>query len=388
VTDTEAAALLPPGIADVLPPDAAFEAATLEHLMAFFAGFGYQRVKPPLIEFEETLLGGLGTAVTQDTFRLMDPASQRMLAVRADMTPQLARIATTRLGGRPRPLRLSYAGQIIRVAGSQARPERQFAQVGAELIGSERPEADAEVIVMAAAALKALGIPDISVDLAMPTLVPAFCAPLGLAAETQRALRLALDRKDAAAVKELAPALGRAAAETLAAMLTASGPAEETMAELNGLDLGPGGNAERDALAAVIAAIRAREPELVLTVDAVENRGFEYHSGVTCSFFSRAERGELGRGGRYLAGPKLDSGEPATGLTLFMDTIIKALPAPKAPKAAFLPLGGDGAFAARLRAEGWAVVSALEPVDDPVAKARRLGCTHLIDGDKIAEIPN
>ena len=98
--DTEAAALLPPGIADVLPPDAAFEAATLEHLMAFFAGFGYQRVKPPLIEFEETLLGGLGTAVTQDTFRLMDPASQRMLAVRADMTPQLARIATTRLGGK------------------------------------------------------------------------------------------------------------------------------------------------------------------------------------------------------------------------------------------------------------------------------------------------
>ena len=234
-------ALLPPGIADVLPPDAAHEAARLEFLMAFFQRYGYQRVKPPLIEFEETLLGGLGAAVTHDTFRLMDPASQRMLAVRADMTPQLARIATTRLGARPRPLRLSYAGQIIRVAGSQARPERQFAQVGAELIGSERPEADAEVIVMAALALAALGVPNLSVDLAMPTLVPAYCAPLELSAEVAEALRLALDHKDAAAVKELAPALGKGAAETLACMLTASGPAEETMAELAGLDLGPRG---------------------------------------------------------------------------------------------------------------------------------------------------
>lgn len=385
--DTEAAALLPPGIADVLPPDAAFEAATLEHLMAFFAGFGYQRVKPPLIEFEETLLGGLGTAVTQDTFRLMDPASQRMLAVRADMTPQLARIATTRLGGRPRPLRLSYAGQIIRVTGSQARPERQFAQVGAELIGSERPEADAEVIVMAAAALKSLGIPDISVDLAMPTLVPAFCQPLGLTAETTRALRLALDRKDSAAVKDLAPALGRHAAETLATIVTASGPAEETMAELAALDLGEKGSAEREALAAVIAAIRLREPELALTVDAAENRGFEYHSGVTCSFFSRGERGELGRGGRYLAGPKLDAGEPATGLTLFMDTIIRALPAPSTGRSVYMPIGTDIAIAAKLRAEGWAVVSALEPNADVAGEAKRLGCTHLIEHDKIVEIP-
>ena len=380
-------ALLPPGIADVLPPDAAHEAARLEFLMAFFQRYGYQRVKPPLIEFEETLLGGLGAAVTHDTFRLMDPASQRMLAVRADMTPQLARIATTRLGARPRPLRLSYAGQIIRVAGSQARPERQFAQVGAELIGSERPEADAEVIVMAALALAALGVPNLSVDLAMPTLVPAYCAPLELSVEVAEALRLALDHKDAAAVKELAPALGKGAAETLACMLTASGPAEETMAELAGLDLGPRGAVERDLLAAVIDAIRARDPNLTLTVDAVENRGFEYHCGVTSSFFSRAVRGELGRGGRYLAGRNPDAGEPATGLTLFMDTIIKALPAAIAAPSALLAVGGDAQLAARLRDDGWAVIDALAPAPDAAAEAKRLGCTHLIDGDKIVELP-
>lgn len=390
MNDNDATALLPPGIADVLPPDAAFEAAQLENLIAFFALFGYQRVKPPLIEFEETLLGGLGTAVTHDTFRLMDPISQRMLAVRADMTPQLARIATTRLVGQPRPLRLSYAGQIIRVSGSQARPERQFAQVGAELIGADHPEADAEVITMAAAAMAALGVPDISVDLAMPTLVPAYCAPLALPPETTKALRAALDRKDAAAVKDLAVALGKPAAVTLATMLTASGPADETMASLARLELGPAGTAERDALAAVIKAIQDRDPDLVLTVDAVENRGFEYHSGVTCSFFSRGVRGELGRGGRYQAGIAVDtrdSGEPATGLTLFMDTILKALPDAPAERRAFLPVDGDGALAKRLRDEGWAVIGALAPVVDARAEARRLACTHLVDGDKIVEIP-
>src|SRR5690606_35936945 len=104
-----------------------------------------ERVKPPLIEFEDGLLSGPGAAVAADTFRLMDPVSQRMMAIRADMTLQVARIAATRLRNQPRPLRLSYAGQVLRVAGTQLRPERQFGQAGVELIGAACPAADAEV---------------------------------------------------------------------------------------------------------------------------------------------------------------------------------------------------------------------------------------------------
>jgi len=386
VQDNDASALLPAGVADVLPPDAAFEAEQLESLIRFFAAYGYERVKPPLIEFEETLLSGLGTAVTQDTFRLMDPVSQRMMAVRADMTPQLARIATTRLVGWARPLRLSYAGQIIRVRGSHARPERQFAQVGAELIGAHEPAADAEVIVMAAGALAELGVEDVSVDLAMPTLVPAFLAPLNLDAETTEELRQALDRKDAAAIKALAVALGAAAAKTLAKMLAAAGPADETMAELAALDLGEAGQAECDALADVIQSIRRLAPELTLTVDPVENRGFEYHTGVTCSFFARAVRGELGRGGRYIAGLGDGDGEPATGLTLFMDTILKAVPRPAAQKRLYLAWPADAARAAALRTDGWSVVAALGPEADAAAEARRLGCTHLDQNANITQL--
>ena len=122
-------------------------------LMGVLAAHGYERVKPPLVEFEETLLAGAGSAMASDTFRTMDPISHRMVAVRADMTPQVARIAATRLAHRPRPLRLSYAGQVLRVRGSQMRPERQFGQAGAELIGAAGPAADVEAIAVAGEAL-------------------------------------------------------------------------------------------------------------------------------------------------------------------------------------------------------------------------------------------
>ncbi|HSR71342.1 MAG TPA: ATP phosphoribosyltransferase regulatory subunit, partial [Kiloniellales bacterium] len=138
-------ALLPAGLQDVLPPYAAQEATVVQTLVDRFAAQGYQRIKPPLLEFEETLFAGAGAALAPQTFRLMDPVSQHMMGLRADITPQIARIAATRLRKAPRPLRLCYAGQVLQVRGSQLRPERQFGQVGVELIGALQERADAEV---------------------------------------------------------------------------------------------------------------------------------------------------------------------------------------------------------------------------------------------------
>src|SRR6201746_2803217 len=107
-------ALLPAALRDLLPPDAETEASSVEALMDVFAAHGYQRVKPPLLEFEDSLLAGSGSAVAEQTFRLMDPDRQRMMGLRADTTPQVARIATARLANAPRPLRLSYSGQCLR----------------------------------------------------------------------------------------------------------------------------------------------------------------------------------------------------------------------------------------------------------------------------------
>jgi ATP phosphoribosyltransferase regulatory subunit len=381
MSDCAEKALLPAGMCDVLPPEAEVEAGAVDGLMASFAGHGYERVKPPLIEFEESLLAGNAAAMAPHTFRLMDPVSQRMMGVRADMTLQVARIATTRLRARPRPLRLGYAGQVLRVRGSQLRPERQFTQVGAELIGAAAPGADIEVILMAVDALEALGIGGLSVDIGLPTLVPAVCAGLNLDPAAAARLRAALDRKDAAAVAALADHLGAAGERTLSAMLAAVGPADETLAALERLDLAPKAARERAALSAVVEGVRSSAPDLPLTIDAVENRGFEYHTGVTFTFFARGVRGDLGRGGRYAV--DLDKGErqPATGLTLFMDTVLRALPAPAPARRIFVPAGAPAAASERLRREGWITVAGLDGNTDAAAEALHMECTHiLLDG--------
>src|SRR4051812_18614327 len=210
MNDAPHPALLPAGLYDLLPPEAEIEAAVTGRLIGVLASHGYERVKPPLVEFEETLLSGAGSAMASDTFRTMDPISHRMVALRADMTPQIARIAATRLPHRPRPLRLSYAGQVLRVRATQMRPERQFGEVGAELIGAAGPVADVEAIAVAWEALTAVGVPHLSVDITLPTLVPAIAEAYGIAGERAASLRAALDRKDVAAVARVA---GEAGAE-------------------------------------------------------------------------------------------------------------------------------------------------------------------------------
>src|SRR5579871_318010 len=218
-------ALLPAGLRDLLPPDAETEASAVEAIMDVFAGHGYQRVKPPLLEFEDGLLVGSGAAVAEQTFRLMDPVSQRMMGLRADTTPQVARIATTRLVGAPRPLRLSYAGQCLRVRGNQLAPDRQIAQAGIELIGPDSPAADAEIVLVGAAALAALGLTRTSFDLTLPALVPILLDDAGFTGVARGGISHALDRKDAAAVARL----GGALAPTLTELLLAAGPADRAL---------------------------------------------------------------------------------------------------------------------------------------------------------------
>lgn len=369
--------LLPAGMFDVLPPDAAFEARTVDRLMAFFAGYGYERVKPPLMEFEEGLLAGPGVALASQAFRLMDPVSQRMLALRPDMTMQVARIAADRLGNRPRPLRLGYVGQVVRVRGSQLRPARQFGQAGAELIGSAAPRADAEVILMASAALADLGIGALTVDLGIPSLVSELIAERSANIETRRRLQLALHRKDAAAVAATAAALGRETAALLAEMVTIAGPAEEALQALMRLDLPTAAARQRAALAEVVGGLRETEVPFDLSIDPAESRGFEYHCGVTFALFAEGIRGELGRGGRYVAGT-VGGGEPATGVTLFMDSLLPAVARPEPRHRILLPAGTTAEAATRLRDGGWIAIDALEAVADLEAEAVRLGCTHIL----------
>lgn len=379
MNDAPHPALLPAGLYDLLPPEAAIEAEVTARLMGVLAAHGYERVKPPMVEFEETLLSSAGAAMAADTFRLLDPISHRMIGVRADMTPQVARIAATRLSHKPRPLRLSYAGQVLRVKGSQMQPERQVGQAGAELIGAEGTAADVEAITVASEALAAAGVPHLSVDVTLPTLVPAIAEAYGITGERAAALRDALDHKDVAAVAHLAGEAGT----LLARLVEAAGPGGATRAALDRLELPERARLERDRLGAVLDGLAGAIPGIKVTVDPVENRGFEYHTGISFTFFTRAgpelgPLGELGRGGRYQAGdPEMP--EPATGFTLYTDTILRTLPAPPPQRRVLLPFGADRAGARALRAEGWVTVAALLPAADWRQEARRLDCGYVLE---------
>jgi len=367
-------ALLPAGLRDLLPPEAETEASAVEALMSVFAAHGYQRVKPPLLEFEDSLLTGSGLAVAEQTFRLMDPVSQRMMGLRADTTPQVGRIATTRLAGAPRPLRLSYAGQCLRVRGNQLDPDRQVAQAGIELIGHDSPEADAETVLVAAEALAAVGLTRVSFDLTLPMLVPSLLDDARLSGPDRVVLARALDRKDAAAVARH----GGVLAPVLTELLLAAGPADRALTALAASRLPNAAGALAVRVAQTVAAVRARAPDLRLTIDPVEFRGFRYETGVSVTVYAPGRFEELGRGGRYVCG----DAEPATGLTLYPDAILRVAPVRQPRLRVFIPFGADPGVAALLRTQGYATVAALLAMNfdaaGEAAEATRLGCSHTL----------
>jgi ATP phosphoribosyltransferase regulatory subunit len=369
--------LLPSGFFDSLTPDAEREAWLREHMLATFTGYGYARVAPPLMEFEETLLSGPGASLNRGTFRVMDAVSHRMLALRPDHTLQIGRIAASRLADAPRPLRLSYAGQVVSALASERNPARQKTQVGIEIIGSLEADADAEVILLGRAALAAIGVTDSAVDLLLPTLVTALLDEAGVDGEARKAVRHALDRKDEADVARLLE--GNRSQKTLVTLLRSSGPAPRAMAALKELNL-------PEKCAADCARLEKTLQRLVaiagdLTIDFVESRCFEYQTGLSFSFFSKSGQVELGRGGRY----RTASDEPATGLTFYADALMPVLPAHKNAAHLLVPFGLDAASASRLQGEGYVLVQALGAGElKPLARAQ--GCAGYFDGGKIQKI--
>ena len=223
--------LLPEGLADRLPPSASAAARIERAVLGLMDAHGYDRVRPPLIEFEKSLLRRMAGARTRHLFRFVDPKSLRMLALRSDMTPQIGRIAATGLAGRRRPLRLCYAGPVARMTGDMLDPRREYLQLGAELIGSDAVPAAAEIVELAIASLEAAGADGISLDFTLPDLVDALAADdPGLSPEQVLAIRRELDTKDAGGLRA-------AGGEAYLPLLYASGPFEQAIAALEAFDV-------------------------------------------------------------------------------------------------------------------------------------------------------
>ena len=366
--------LLPEGLSDRLPPQAEASARLARRVLDTVATHGYERVMPPLAEFEDTLTQRLKSMRAQDLVRAVDPVSQRSLALRPDMTAQVGRIAATRLATAPRPLRLSYAGPVIRLKANQLRPEREKLQVGAELIGSDSVTAVVEIVNVAIEALQAAGVSGLTIDFTLPDLIDMLAAgPLPLAAGELEAVRTELDAKDAGALVALGPQ-----AAAYLPLIEATGPFHAAMERLEAFNASLGGAID-SRIAGLRAIARPIGWDITLTLDPTERHGFEYQNWFGFSIFAEGFIGEIGRGCSYAILRADGEEEPAIGFSLYPDPLIDAGFGDKAPKRLFLPLGADAARAAELRAEGWHTVAALVGDEDGAT----LRCSHWLDGAEL-----
>ena len=304
--------LLPAGLSDILYPNAHIQSKIIENLLDVFSSYGYLRVKPPLVEYEETLLSdGPGEVLKDSTFRVMDPLSQKMLALRSDVTAQISRIASTRLSHLSRPLRLSYSGDVLRVKGDSFNMERQKTQVGAELIGPKSEVIDAEIMLVCVKALKSINIDNLTIDINLPFLRKYLLT--GISPSLKHTINQYIDIKDKQSLKKLKFENLNIISELMDVFgdhLNVIKYLQELKSKGILVDI-------IDHYLTVIDIVRKNDKSIKLSIDPLENRGFRYHTGITFTIFSDKLKGEIAKGGSY----NISTGETATGCTIYTEKV-------------------------------------------------------------------
>jgi len=370
--DSRRAWQLPAGI-DELLPDAAAHLETLRRtLLDCAARWGYRLVVPPMLEYTDSLLVGVGEDLDLLTYKVPDQLSGRMLGLRADMTPQVARIDAHSLGGEG-VNRLCYAGSTLHTRARSLTASRSPLQLGAELYGDASGAADLEVIDLMMSMLEASGIDreGLTLDLGHGNLFGPLLDAAGVTGATQRAQIFdAVQRKSKPDLAPLLADLTPEGATLLAAFVDLQGGTSvlERAAELFAAI--PAAATAVGEVAAVVAGVRQRHPELAIHVDLAELRGYHYHTGVVFAAYAQGLGEALARGGRYdNVGAVYGRARPATGFATDLRLLAAQVsPAEPAATAILAPDNEDPALHRRvreLRAAGETVVVALGATADP-----------------------
>ena len=308
--------ILPEAIEDILPAEAARIEALRRRVLDHFASRGYRLVQPPLVEHLESLLTGTGRDLELQTFKVVDPLSGRMLGLRADTTPQVARI-DAHLLNEPGVTRLCYAGSVLRTTPAGPGCTREVVQIGAELFGEPGIAGDREVVGLVLSSLAEVGLGALHLDLGHVGVYRALAAGAGLAGTAEDLdLSAALRAKDAPMVNDLTSRLPAAWRDALRALPGLYGPAREVLDEARARL--PDTPAIANALSALdaIAAGTAGAVD-ALHVDLADLTGYHYQNGAIFSVFTSGQTRALGNGGRYDGiGKAFGRARPATGFTL------------------------------------------------------------------------
>ncbi len=373
--------LLPEGIEEVLPPEAWRLECARRELLDLFACWGYALIMPPLIEYLESLLTGAGNDLDLQTFKVTDLVSGRMMGVRADMTPQAARIDAHPLR-RNAPTRLCYMGTVLHTRSDGFGSSRSPLQVGAELFGHAGIESDVEILMLVLETLALLEIPDVHVNLGHVGIFRGLAQDAGLNATQETELFEALQRKAVAEIGEMLDQTVRDAGprERLAALAGLNGGWDVLYGAREVLD-GAGTQVIQalENLRAIADRLQQRGGDVQIDFDLAELRGYRYQTGMVFAVFVPGCGQEIARGGRYDAiGEVFGRARPATGFSTDLKTLMDLSPRDfdSRPGSIFAPADADDrldAAVAALRGQGERVVMALP---GQIGTAREMGCAR------------
>jgi ATP phosphoribosyltransferase regulatory subunit len=363
---------LPDGVEEILPAQAELVERLRRQLLDLYRSWGYQLVIPPLMEFTESLLIGLGQDLDLLTFKLTDQLSGRTMGVRADITPQVARIDAHSLAEQG-VTRLCYAGSTLHTRPKSLMASRSPIQLGAELYGDNSLAADVEIVRLMLATLEAAGLSDITLDLGHVGVYEAVLATANLNADQEKTVFDALQRKSVPDLQLALADVERDVADLIIALVRLHGDdtvlasARELLAEK-----APAALPAVDALQEVATAIRRQRPDLDIYFDLAELRGYHYHTGIVFAAYVPGHGQALANGGRYNdVGAVFGRARPATGFATDLKALMTLLPAAAVTHGA-ISVPDDSAAqsglqekVSELRARGEIVINALGADADP-----------------------
>jgi ATP phosphoribosyltransferase regulatory subunit len=316
--------LLPEYVEDILPPYARQAESLRRQLLDMYDSYGYELVCPPLIEYLDSLLTGAAGDLDLKTFKVVDGLSGRMMGIRADMTPQAARI-DAHLLNRQSVTRLCYAGPVLHAKPDGLMSSREPYQVGAELFGHAGIEADREILELLLASLAATKLTDVRVSLGHVGLFRVLAAAAGVDGEIGHPLFRALRAKDIPALLDLTEGMAEPWRGAFLRLPELYGGAEVIETARRALPDLPGVRQALDDLAGLLSA----GAKANLSVDLADLRGYGYHTGVVFAAYVGGQASAVALGGRYDgAGAVFGRSRPATGFSLDLRRILASLPEP------------------------------------------------------------
>jgi len=354
--------LLPEDIADVLPAEARKVEALRRSILDLYQSYGYELVAPPILEFLDSLLTGTGSDLNLQTFKLVDQLSGRTLGLRADITPQVARI-DAHLLNRAGVTRLCYAGSVAHARTPVGSTAREELQLGAEIYGCATWEADFEALTLLLKTLSIAGLDQVYLDLSHAGILAGILAEQNLAKETIETLYGLLQTKDRPRLSQWATCLPVNASAALMALTELNGPCAEVLMQAK--EVLPRHAAIDQALADLerLVAAASSSSGLKLSIDLADLRGYQYHSGVMFAAYIDKLPQPIARGGRYdHVGQAFGRPRPATGFSLDLLTLASLSSLQARKQAIVAPWLDDAALnqaIANLRSAGEVVIQVM-----------------------------